>query len=166
MKAYLFVGLLVLGLAGSRALRAEDEKKPDEAKPAEKKADDAKPAEKKADDAKPAETKTGVLSEKQVNAPDGVAAVLTIKSGGDKQDKKAAKRAARQGGGAPAATEQKFNLLAGGDLATKLADLAKRGATAAVTGVVNLDASTIKVSDVTEQTPTDTGKRKGKGKNK
>ena len=156
MKTYLFVGLLVLGLAGSCALRAEEAKK----------ADDAKPAEKKADDAKPSETKTGVLSEKQATAPDGVAAVLTVKSGDAAQDTKAAKRAAKKGGGAPAGTEQKFNLLATGDLATKLVDFAKRGATVAVTGVVNLDAGTIKVSDATEQTPPDTGKRKGKGKNK
>jgi len=140
MKGYLCLGLLVLGLAGSCALRAED--------------------------AKPAETKTGVLSEKQVNAPDGVAAVLTIKSGEENQDKKAARKAAKRGGVAPAATEQKFNLLATGDLATKLSDFAKRGATVAVTGVVSLDAGTIKVSDATEQTPPATGKRKGKGKNK
>jgi len=158
MKSSLFLGLLLFAFVSLPALRAEDAKKPDE------KAGDAKAAEVKADD-KPKEIKTGTLSEKPMNAAEGVVAVLTVKSGDDKQDKKAARKAAKRGGVAPA-TEQKLNLLATGDLATKLSDLAKKSALVAVTGTVNYDALTMKATDVTEQTPTDTGKRKGKGKNK
>jgi hypothetical protein len=158
MRKYSFLGLLVLAIVCSYALRAEDAKKTDE-KPADAKAADAKPA-----DDKPTEIKTGVLSEKPVNAADGVVAVLTVKNGPDPAAGKAAKKRNKKGGDTPPA-EQKFNLLATGDIATKLTDLTKKGATADVTGVVNLDAMTMKVTAVTESTATPPPEKKKK-KNK
>ena len=153
MKKYSFLGLLVLAIVCSYALRAEDAKKPDE-KPA-----DAKPA-----DDKPTEIKTGTLSEKAVNAADGVVAVLTVKSTPEPATGKGAKKRNKKGGDTPPA-EQRFNLLATGDIATKLTDLAKKSATADVTGVVNLDAMTMKVTAVTESTATPPAEKKRK-KNK
>jgi len=165
------IGLLVLGLASSCTLRAEDAEKPDdkagaaagtgEAKPA-----DQKLAEAKAQEQKRPETKTGTLAEKPVDALAAVAAVLTVKSGGEHSDKKAAKRAAKRGGGDPPATEQKLNLLATGDLATKLADLARKSAKVSVTGTIDHDAMTMKVTDVTENAGADDTDKKQKGKRK
>jgi hypothetical protein len=159
MRVYLFWGVLCLAVLTASSVRAEDAKKPDE-KPAPPAAADTKPVEQKA-----TETKSGVLSEKPVNAAEGVVAVLTVKSGDEQADKKAAKKAAKKGGAAPTAKEEKLNLLATGDVATKLTDLAKKSATVEVTGVVNADTGTMKVSAVTEKAAaaTDTGK-KHKGK--
>ncbi|MGD0092741.1 MAG: hypothetical protein ABSE73_22750 [Planctomycetota bacterium] len=172
MKNCSFVALLVLVIVSTWALRAEDAKKPDEkpadakpadAKPADAKPADAKPADAKATDAKaadakpadekPTEIKTGTLSEKPVNAADGVVAVLTVKSGDDHSGKKGEKKHSKKNADTPPA-DQKFNLLATGDIATKIADLVKKEATADVTGTVNLDTMTIKVTAVTESTAT------------
>lgn len=77
----------------------------------------------------------GVLSAKAADAPAGVVAVLTIK----KDD-----------------VEKKCNLLADGDLATKLADLAGKGASVTVMGTETADG--IKVTDVEEKAA---GKKEG-----
>jgi hypothetical protein len=169
MRNCLLVGLLSLVLAAAGSLRAEDAAKPDEkAAPAAgepKKAEDKTVA---AAEPKAAETKRGTLSEKPANAPDGVVAVLTVGGGDAQADKKAEKKAAKHGGkkgdGAPAAKEEKFNLIATGDIATKVTDLAKKGATADVVGVVNSDTMTIKVTDATEAAATDHGKHGKKNK--
>jgi len=158
MRAYLFLGVLCLAILAASSVRAEDAKKPDD-KATPPAAGDAKPVEQK-----PTETKSGVLSEKPVNAAEGVVAVLTIKSGDDQADKKAARKAAKKGGGQPAAKEDKLNLLATGDVATKLTDLAKKGATVEVTGVVNNDTMTMKVSAVTEKAAAGDTEKKHKGR--
>ena len=96
-------------------------------------AEDAAP-----DQKKPTETKSGVLSEKPGTAGEGVVAILTVK---------AERKAAKHGGGG--ATEEKINLIAQGDLATKIVDLAKKGATVDATGV--LDGAAMKVTEVVEK---------------
>jgi hypothetical protein len=132
MRICLFVSLLSLALLGSAAMGVEDV------------APDQK---------KPTEMKTGVLSEKPGNAGEGVVAILTVQveaKAVTKEEKKAERKAKKHGGDAAAAGE-KINLIAQGELATKLADLAKRSATADVTGV--LDGASMKVTDVLEKVP-------------
>jgi hypothetical protein len=132
MKIHLFVSLLSLALLSTAALCAEDE------------APDQK---------KPTETKSGVLSEKPGNAGEGVVAVLTVQKDEGKattKEEKKAERKAKKHGGDAAVTEDKINLIASGDLATKIIDLAKKGATVDATGV--LDGASMKVTDVLEKT--------------
>jgi hypothetical protein len=107
------------------------------------------------------QTKSGTLGEKPLTAAEGIVAVLHVRTGaaapaGD-GGKKAAKKAAKADGGKKAkkamdaaapGTEQTFYLAASGEVATKLADLARRSAQVTVTGVVAGD--TIKVSSITE----------------
>jgi hypothetical protein len=102
------------------------------------------------DQKKPTETKQGVLSEKPGNAGEGVVAILTVKAESKavtKEEKKAERKAAKHGGGG--GNEEKINLIAQGDLATKIIDLAKKGATVDATGV--LDGGARKVTEVVEK---------------
>jgi len=83
---------------------------------------------------------TGVLSAKAADAPAGVVAVLTVKKADE---------------------EKKCNLLAEGDVATKLTELAGKGASVTVKGTETADG--IKVTEVEEKAAKKEGGRKKKG---
>jgi len=158
MRRFLSLALLSLSLAGAVSLYAEEAKKPDE-KPG------ATPADTKPVELKPvSETRTGVLSEKPANAAEGVVAVLTIRSGDDRGDKKAEKKRARKGLAETPAKEEKFNLQAADDVAKQLTDLARKSATVEVTGAITGD--NMKVTAVTEKPAAPDTDRKGKGRKK
>jgi hypothetical protein len=79
----------------------------------------------------------GTLAEKPADAKAGVVAVLT-------------QRAPRAAEGAAAAEAKKYSLVATGEIATQLTDLAAKKARVEVTGVED-PAGTIKVSKVVER---------------
>jgi hypothetical protein len=146
MRICLFVSLLGLALLGSTVMGA----------------DDPPP-----DQKKPTETKTGVLSEKPGTAGEGVVAILTVAAEPKpmtKEEKKAERKAKKHGGGDATPASEKINLIAQDAMATKLIDMAKRGVTADVTGI--LDGASMKVTDVLEKVGGDTSTTKHNKKNK
>ncbi|HEY3319648.1 MAG TPA: hypothetical protein VGP72_04140 [Planctomycetota bacterium] len=179
MKRFAFGWLLVLAFLAGVSVKAEDAAKPDDKKAGDAKADDKKADDKKAGDTKAPdvkaneESKTGTLAEKPTTAAADVVAVLKIQAdaagaGGGKKGKHGddaggGKKKGKHGGDAADATEKTINLSATGDVATKLADLAKRTAYVQVSGVLTGD--TMKVSSVFETERTVPGEKKGgKGK--
>ena len=113
-----------------------------------------------ADQQKPTETKNGVLSEKPGNAGEGVVAILTVRQAPRVRGKNEREEAGGTVDQAPAGA--KINLIAEGDLAARLSDLAKRGSTVDVTGI--LDKATMRVTQVIETAEGTTLPKKKKNK--
>lgn len=148
MKAFLILPLLFT-LSCGVALSAEEAK--DDAKPKPEARDDGKGkgkeggAEKggKSAEGEKSGALTGTLSEKGRDAKPGVAAVLTTKNG------------------------EKHNLLASGEQANKLAELAKSGASVRITGDKAADGFTVKSFTEEKGESADKGdKAKGEGAHK
>jgi hypothetical protein len=96
--------------------------------------------------AKTAETRAGTLSEKPGDAGEGVVAVLTVRAAPKVRGKNETKK---EGDPEPqASSESKIILLAEGDMATRLMDLAKRNSTVEVSGILN--GASMKVTQVIE----------------
>jgi hypothetical protein len=133
MAARTVVGLLTLGLAFCALAQAEDGAKAGGAKAPEQKQDTI--------------TKHGVLAEKPLNAAEGVVAILTVTSDAKLREKDENRERKRQI--ATAGASDKYDLVATGDLATKLLTLARRGATVYVTGTVT--GAAMKVTSVSEK---------------
>jgi hypothetical protein len=107
-------------------------------------------------------TKNGVLSEKPGDAGEGVVAVLTVRppprvrAKNEKNEKNEADESGDQAEG------EKINLIALGDLAVRLADLAQRASSVDVSGV--LDGASMKVTQVIETAESTTLPKKKKAK--